>query len=366
MAVYKQAKSRNWWYKFTWNGQQIRESTKQSNKRVAEQIEAARRTALAKGEVGIRDKKRVPTLAAFITADFLPFVRTTFAAKLKTKAYYENGVKHLLAFDKLASEPLDAITSEKIAGYVAKRQADGLKVASVNRELQALRRMFALAVEWGKVDKALPRVRMVSGEAHRERVLTDAEEAIYLANATPLLHDVATILIDCGLRPEECFRLQWSSVRDGQIEIQYGKTDNARRHIPVSQRVAAVLEMRNTGNDSPWVFPAPTKSGHMEPSTVKKPHVKACKGGKKKTDEWVVQPFPLYTLRHTCLTRWAPHMDPWTLAHLAGHRDMAITKRYVHPQADMIRAAMDRARVRVPVVPKPVPDAVSAARSLPS
>jgi integrase len=155
---------------------------------------------------------------------------------------------------------------------VAKRQADGLKVASVNRELQALRRMFALAVEWGKVDKALPRVRMVSGEAHRERVLTDAEEAIYLANATPLLYDVATILIDCGLRPEECFRLQWASVRDGQIEIQYGKTDNARRHIPVSQRVAAVLEMRKTGNDGPWVFPAPTKSGYMEPSTVKKPH----------------------------------------------------------------------------------------------
>ena len=155
---------------------------------------------------------------------------------------------------------------------MAKRQADGLKVASVNRELQALRRMFALAVEWGKVDKALHRVRMVSGEAHRERVLTDAEEAIYLANATPLLYDVATILIDCGLRPEECFRLQWASVRDGQIEIQYGKTDNARRHIPVSQRVAAVLEMRKTGNDGPWVFPAPTKSGYMEPSTVKKPH----------------------------------------------------------------------------------------------
>jgi integrase len=86
-------------------------------------------------------------------------------------------------------------------------------------------------------------------------------------------------------------------------------TDNARRHIPVSQRVAAVLEMRNTGNDSPWVFPAPTKSGHIEPSTVKKPHGKACKGRKKKTDEWAVQPFPLYTLRHTCLTRWAPHMD---------------------------------------------------------
>jgi integrase len=344
MGVYKQAKSKYWWYKFTWNGEPIRESTKQTNMRIAQQMEAAHRTALAKGEVGIRDKKPVPTLAAFINTDFLPFVRVTFAAKVKTRAYYENGAKHLLAFDKLATLPLDVITSEKIAAYVAKRQADGLQVSSVNRELQALRRMFALALEWNKVEKMLPKVRMMSGELHRERVLTAVEEATYLSNASPLLSDVAKILIDCGLRPEECFRLQWSSVRDGQIEIQYGKTDNARRHIPMSERVAALLEVRRTGNNSPWVFPAPTKSGHLEPSTIKKPHVKACKGSKKKADEWAVQQFPLYTLRHTCLTRWAPHMDPWTLAHLAGHRDMAITKRYVHPQADTIRAAMDRAR----------------------
>ena len=35
MAVYKQPKSKNWWYKFTWNGDVIRESTKQTNKRAA-------------------------------------------------------------------------------------------------------------------------------------------------------------------------------------------------------------------------------------------------------------------------------------------------------------------------------------------
>src|SRR5262249_16549732 len=54
--------------------------------------------------------------------------------------------------------------------------------------------------------------------------------------------------------------------------------------------------------------------------------------------------FELYTLRHTCLTRWAPHMDPWTLAYLAGHRDMNITKRYVHPQEQTILDAMEKAR----------------------
>jgi integrase len=61
--------------------------------------------------------------------------------------------------------------------------------------------------------------------------------------------------------------------------------------------------------------------------------------------KWSVQPFPLYTLRHTCLTRWAPHMDPWALAYIAGHRDMAITKRYVHPQQATLKDAIDKARV---------------------
>ena len=77
MAVYKQPKSKYWWYKFIWNGEQIRESTKQTSKRVAEQMEAAHRTALAKGEVGIRERKPVPTLKEFAERDFLPFVTST-------------------------------------------------------------------------------------------------------------------------------------------------------------------------------------------------------------------------------------------------------------------------------------------------
>ena len=37
-------------------------------------------------------------------------------------------------------------------------------------------------------------------------------------------------------------------------------------------------------------------------------------------------------------------MDPFTLAYLAGHSDFSTTRRYVHPQADTVRAAMERAR----------------------
>jgi hypothetical protein len=72
-----QTERQKWWYKFHWNGEPIRESTKQTNKRVAEQMEAAHKTSLAKREVGIHDKKPVPTLAQFADNDFLPFVRST-------------------------------------------------------------------------------------------------------------------------------------------------------------------------------------------------------------------------------------------------------------------------------------------------
>jgi|GEM_PF-4947830 len=47
---------------------------------------------------------------------------STFAARSKTQAYYQYGVKSLLAYNKLAEEPLDEITSEKIAGFIAKHQ----------------------------------------------------------------------------------------------------------------------------------------------------------------------------------------------------------------------------------------------------
>jgi integrase len=108
--------------------------------------------------------------------------------------------------------------------------------------------------------------------------------------------------------------------------------------------------MRLSKANGRWVFPAPTKSGHIEPSSLKKQHAKAISEATRilrevSRNDAKLDPFELYTLRHTCLTRWAPHMDPYTLAYLAGHRNMNTTKRYIYPQEQTIRDAMDRAGV---------------------
>ena len=65
-----------------------RPGTRQGSRRVAAQMETARKTALAKGEVGIRDKKHVPTLRDFIGGEFFPCVQTHVGGKRATLAYY--------------------------------------------------------------------------------------------------------------------------------------------------------------------------------------------------------------------------------------------------------------------------------------
>ena len=63
MAIYKRGNV--YWYKFMWQGKMIGESSKQGNDKVARNMESAHRTSLAKGEVGSREKKLVPTLKEF-------------------------------------------------------------------------------------------------------------------------------------------------------------------------------------------------------------------------------------------------------------------------------------------------------------
>jgi integrase len=78
---------------------------------------------------------------------------------------------------------------------------------------------------------------MLKENAGRERVLTHEEESKYLEAAEQPLRDVATIIVDCGLRPDECFRIKKEDVNLGtnSIYIPSGKTKYSRRHVVCRQ-----------------------------------------------------------------------------------------------------------------------------------
>jgi integrase len=168
---------------------------------------------------------------------------------------------------------------------------------------------------------AKPKLKILAGANRREHVVLPEELEKYLAAATEPLRSVATVLVDSGLRHEECFLLRWENVmwqtgKFGGMQVQHGKSAAARRAVPMPPHVRGILAARWQAAGQPevgYVWPAAKASlGHIVPNSIYEPHRHAIK-------ESGVRPFVLYSLRHPFLTRLgATGVDAWTLARIAG------------------------------------------------
>jgi integrase len=169
-------------------------------------------------------------------------------------------------------------------------------------------------------------------------VLTAEEEQRYLAAAAPLLHDVAILMLETGVRPGEIYRLRREDIDFTlrSVQVRSGKTANAARHIPLTERAYDVLARRVAEAKSEWLFPCPFDSS-LPVLDVRKAHDGAVRRAK------ISPPFRLYDLRHTALTRMAmAGIDLPTLKELAGHSQIQMTMRYVHPTPEHKRRAIEK------------------------
>lgn len=336
--IYKRGKF--YWYKFMWHGQLVRESTKQRNDKVARNMESTHRSRLAKGEVGIRERKAAPTLAAFLKKDFLPFAKTKHAAKPATLHYYQAGVNSLTN-SNLGTMLLDEITDQHAQQYAARHTNQS--PSTINMTLRTLRRAINLAVEWGTIDRK-PKITLATGERQRDRVLNEREQEIYLAACNQPWKDGATIMLGTAMRPGEVFALRWERIvfnneSSGLIQIAEGKSKAARRYLPMVKAVHGALTARWEAAKKPetgWVFPSKSKCGHV--TTPKTAHATAIATANKDTKQ--LEYFVPYCLRHTAGTMLGESgCDVFTLARIMGHSSILITQRYIHPQAESIERA---------------------------
>jgi integrase len=345
MAVF--LRGGKWWVQFIWRGQRIRESTKQGNKRIAEQIEAARKTALAKGEVNIQERKRVPTLRQF-AKEFEGAIRTQCAEKPRTIEFYLSRVRVLLKAD-FADRALHTIDEAVVDKYRQTRAAKItrrkmlLSAGSINRELATLRRMLRLAYEWKVIDR-VPRIKLLRGEKNRESILPHDREAVYLAALPQPLSDVATVLLDTGLRLGELISLDWRQVRIepakgaqfGYLTVLSGKAKSRKsRNVPLSARVVEVLKR--------W---APEREGLVFHREDGKPLQASLLGQQQKRVRELLRlpaDFVLHSLRHTFGTRLGEAgADAFTIMRLMGHSTVTVSQRYVHPSPEAVELAFGR------------------------
>lgn len=336
------------WYKFRFaikgeDGSKenfmIRRPSRVRNRKDAKDVEREHRRALSLGQLHPNAPWPMPTTSAppvfrAFAQEFLKFAKTH--TKPGTHTFYDVCLDRLLTFAAIADAPLDAITGETVSRYARHRQEVAENsVVTVNGDLRTLRRILRLAVEWGRLDRA-PIIHELPQSKGRDRVVSFAEEALYLAKASGNLRDAAILAVDTGMRPNsELFPLRWADVNltpsteapHGVVHVRQGKTDSAQRSLPLTPRAAEVLQRRRKAAEakseespSPFVFPGDGIKGHV--ISMQHPHVKALEDAGLKS-------FEFYCWRHTFGTRAAQSgMDRFTLARLMGHSSPAVAARY--------------------------------------
>ena len=109
----------------------------------------------------------------------------------------------------------------------------------------------------------------------------------------------------------------------GYIFNRFGKTKTAKRKIPLTSRVTAILERRLKKLENKYIFATETMGKPI--TTLKTAHAGAIRRSK-------VQHFRLYDLRHTFATRFIEYGgDIVTLQNLLGHSNIQTVTRYAHP-----------------------------------
>jgi len=355
VAIYKRGKFYH--YEFEFAGERVRCSTKQGSKEVAKTMMAQHRTRLAMGEVGLEKLTPAPIFKDFAWGRYWETMQSEHAAKPKTLKYHRTSLRLLSRFTPMQNVRINKIDNDMIDEFVAwarrqkaKNRDTLLGVASINRALEVLRHMLKLADRWNLVRKC-PAISRLEGEIARDRIVSHAQEFQYLQAAAENaeLHLVAVSMFDAGWRPEEVFRFSWPHVhldpvgdaRYGHVFNPFGKTKHARRAVPMTQRMNALMRWRWEQQGKPregWVFSRDTKSGHVE-SLLEEHDAALAKAGIK-------SPFVLYTVRHTFLTRLGEAgADAYTIQKIGGHSDIRISARYVHPTDERAQVAFDRLEV---------------------
>ena len=364
MSIFKRGNV--YWYHFLFNGEHIQKSTKQGNPRIARQIEAAYRTALAKGEVGITERKPSPFFKD-AAKRFIEHVEARHENKPRTVDFYASKLQRLLAFPAIAGARIDRIDEGVIESYVIERRAT-VCPATVNRELATLRRMLRLAHEWKDIQR-VPKIRLLTGERVRDFVLSRKQESAYLKSCPQPLHDIAVLMLESGLRIGEALNLEWRDVtlepvngaRFGFIRIREGKSKNARRIIPLTDRSSAILQEREGMDASPFVFANRFGNPYLVTSInhLHKDVTAPKEGGKRKPI--FSADFVMHSLRHTMLTRLGESgVDAFTIMRIAGHSSIVVSQRYIHPTPEAVERAFERLQLSAKVV------AITPKRQLPA
>jgi len=312
---------KNWTITAIVDGRQVCRSSGCSSKRLAQKKEDVWRAQIAEGYSDLL--KKSPPLNEW-AEKYLESVDHE-----NTRRRYECSKVALVSF--FGALRLDRISATHIERFKISRRNDGIRGATLNRDLRFLAQILKQAAR----ERYLARSPFdltkffvnESRDRRKPQILSWEDQEKLLAVASPRLRVLVVLGVETGMRTGEMLKLQWKDIDflNDVLQVGRSKSNAGVRAVPISaQCKAELLRWRNLiGPEfSEWVFPNFANRRHP-----------LQRGGRKAWANTLKKAglpfFPIYYLRHTFASRLtSAGVSPLTIAQMLGHSSTQIVPRY--------------------------------------
>jgi len=328
-----------------------------ASKREAEARLRARRVEVDRGKfTSKRAAKKAaeaePTLKAFV-ADFMEKV----ASRTRSN-HYRDRFRPLLAVADMQDRKLSTITRADLDAYVGNR-AQEVTASTLRKDIIAMRKLFTMAVEWGKLDRSPAfGVKAPSEPKAEARYLSVEEvERLKLA-AAPWLRPLISLALATGMRLKELTMLRWSDWDENAGVLHVAEnTKTGTRTCPVGIAAKAILDgLRERQRNSvvlrkvPFIFASDAGADYTDEDTRRRisrdtsaAATKAGLGGAT-----------FHSLRHSAASLMVQAGVPlFEVGQILGHSTPTMTQRYSHLAPGHLKTAMAHLDAALGVAPAP-------------
>jgi len=256
--------------------------------------------------------------------------------RLTKKAYErETGIinNHLIPFFNCQ---IAGVRRQDVQRYVTHRSGE-TSAHSVQKELNALKHLLRLAVEWEIIPlNPAQGVKSPRVPAGRVRYLQPTEMRALLEACPDWLRPIVALAFCTGMRRGEIIGLRWLDLDLPNQRILLPQTKNGEGRIVYMNQLAMTVMMSLSlsvdGNSSPTA----RLFNDVTPDRITATFRKVC--GKLKIED-----FRFHDLRHTAAS-WMrmSGADIHTVAQLLGHKDLRMAARYQHLSPGFLAEAVGR------------------------
>ncbi len=331
--IYQRLNSGIWYLDYSVEGRRVRRRIGRS-KRLAELALADAQVKLERKEFGfgIKDKG----LSGFI-GEYLEYSKSN-----KSPLSYLRDIQIFKHFsENMKVDKLAYITASKLEAYKARRQEQGARPSTINRELNTIKAMLNKAVAWGCLSRnPAQTVRKLKETKRQVRFLSPDEIKSLISAANERMRLMIMTFLYTGLRRDELINATWNDLDFKrkllivQSKEDWHPKDYEVRHIPLNDKLLGLLRPLNR-NNSRYIFS--TKGGGRLIGNI------LSRDFRKLVRILGIKNASIHTLRHTFASYLVMNrVDIYTVQKLLGHSSIKTTEIYAHLAPDYLKSAIAR------------------------